>query len=124
MRRSSKQPEPRDESSWSGCLLAPMFLLGGLLAVLLFIALVVLWSAVMERLSSASGRIEGGLVGLAIVGLGLNVFVYATGRSTPLTGNNRAAPSKVRAVIACVIVLVGLAVIWWAVVAQDTAGGF
>jgi hypothetical protein len=104
-----------------------MFLLGGLLGVLLLVALVVLWSAVVESLSSGpiTGRISGGLVGLAIVGVGLNLLVYSTGRSTPLTGTTGpVAPSKVRAVIACVFVLVGLAVISWAVVAQDTAGGF
>lgn len=102
-----------------------MFVLGGLLGVLLLIAFYVLVYAAVGRLVSGpiTGRIIAGLFGLAIVGVGLNLFVYSTGRSTPLTGTTGpVAPSKVRAVIACVFVLVGLAVIVGAVVAQDSTG--
>ena len=69
-----------------------------------------------------TGRIIAGLFGLALVGEGLSRFVHATGRKTRLTGTTTRAPSKVRAVIACVVVLVGLAVVLWAVGAQDIAG--
>lgn len=102
-----------------------MFVLGGLLGVLLLIAFYVVVYAAVGRLVSGpiTGRIIAGLFGLAIVGVGLNLFVYSTGRSTPLTGTTGpVAPSKVRAVIACVFVLVGLAVIVGAVVAQDSTG--
>jgi len=104
-----------------------MFLLGGLLAVPLLVAFYVLVTVGVGRLVSGpiTGRIIAGLFGLAIVGVGLNLFVYSTGRSTPLTGTTGpVAPSKVRAVLAFVFVLVGLAVVLWAVVAQDTTGGF
>ena len=103
-----------------------MFLLGGLLAVPLLVAFYVLLDEAAGRLSGPiTGRIGAGLLGLAMVGVGLNLFVYSTGRSTPLTGTTGpVAPSKVRAVLAFVFVLVGLAVVLWAVVAQDTTGGF